>query len=631
MRDGILSFYPKLKDSVVEYVDTAYKTNDEEFNKAREKLILEESVSPVFRKPVLEPIKKYVEADFGFEKLIKTIGLDNHSESDLSLLRGMLENISPIKHSSMYQHQVDSLISAINKSENIVVTTGTGSGKSFCFQIPMLINILKEALGDSRRKRWHGTSESGTGWWKDNSARFEYKRKIGAAANRRPAIRALLMYPLNALVQDQVDGLREILCSKEADRFYQNVLGGNKIYFGQYSGSTIGSGTQNPRNYNKVKPDLRGLEEIWNKLAEQKKSKASSMHQSEMITRWDMQKTPPDVLITNYSMLSIMLTREHEQNMLEETRIWLEESEENIFYLVLDELHSYRGTGGTEISYIVKSFINKLGLTPDHKQLRIIATTASLAPEDGQRFLSDFFGTQKEFTMINGPEESYELDSIDKVSSKKELFASFNKECSDQKFIEIVDKFKSQYAVEEPNELFKLAGLHDSLINLSEKLKSKNVRRKNITNMPLTLDEISDGLFQGDIDAAEGYLKFITYNHDYFSKVKSKVRLHTFIRNIDGFRRAMVIEDNRFRGMQLYDALTPLCPKTSTINLDVYYCQECGEIYYAGYKNTTRGSFHVSNDLSNDALIHNELVLFQENKEHNNYYQMIILVGRLDI
>jgi len=619
--EGILSFYPKLKESVVEYIETAYKTNDDSFNAARESLLISDQESPVFREPVIEPIKKYVEAEFGFNELLDSVGLNHLNESEKAALRGLLEKISPIKFSSMYQHQVHSLDTAINKSKNIVVTTGTGSGKSFCFQIPLLVNILIEALGGSGRDRWTGQSETGAAWWRESSAPFEYKRSRAAANERKPAIRALLMYPLNALVQDQVDGLREILCSNEAEAFYREVLGGNRVYFGQYSGSTAGRGDPIPRNYNEIKGDLRELESIWERLSQDEKSKAPSLHQSEMITRWDMQEFPPDILITNYSMLSIMLTRDREQGMIEQTKVWLEEDESNIFYLVLDELHSYRGTGGTEISYIVKSFIRKLGLTPDHKQLRIIATTASLSPEDGAKFLSDFFGTQDDFEIINGPEDSVSSSSVDKVARYKESFSHFDAHISDSLFMDIVSTLQAEYSTVDPNELFKCSGLHDALLVASEDIRESHSKKQHITNLPLSVDQIANHIFSGDLSSASGYLKFITYNHEYFSDIKSKIRLHTFVRNVDGIRRAMIFERQNFRDMHLYDALTPMCSKTGAINLDVYYCQECGEIYYGGYKNLVDGRFHVSNDLSSDDLINNHLVLFQENKEKNNYYQ----------
>ena len=64
----------------------------------------------------------------------------------------------------------------------------------------------------------------------------------------------------------------------------------------------------------------------------------------EMWSRWDMQATPPDILITNYSMLNIMLMRDIESDIFKQTRNWLEGDSTRKFFLVIDELHSYRGT-----------------------------------------------------------------------------------------------------------------------------------------------------------------------------------------------------------------------------------------------------------------------------------------------
>src|SRR5207237_617912 len=64
----------------------------------------------------------------------------------------------------------------------------------------------------------------------------------------------------------------------------------------------------------------------------------------EMWSRWDMQEAPPDILITNYSMLNIMLMRSIENGMFDLTAQWLaSDRERNHFFLVVDELHSYRG------------------------------------------------------------------------------------------------------------------------------------------------------------------------------------------------------------------------------------------------------------------------------------------------
>ena len=68
----------------------------------------------------------------------------------------------------------------------------------------------------------------------------------------------------------------------------------------------------------------------------------------ELITRWDMIMAPPDILVTNYSMLNVMLMREREEPLFQQTAQWLAEDATRRFTLVVDELHTYRGTQGPE-------------------------------------------------------------------------------------------------------------------------------------------------------------------------------------------------------------------------------------------------------------------------------------------
>src|SRR5258708_15162064 len=122
-----------------------------------------------------------------------------------------------------------------------------------------------------------------------------------------------------------------------------------------------------------------------------------------MWSRWDMQDAPPDILITNYSMLNIMMMRSIEDNIFEATREWLAEENhpERVFFLIVDELHAYRGTPGTEVAYILRLLLSRLGLTPDSPKLRILTTTASLeSDERGRKFLREFFGRDN-FAFIN--------------------------------------------------------------------------------------------------------------------------------------------------------------------------------------------------------------------------------------
>ena len=63
-----------------------------------------------------------------------------------------------------------------------------------------------------------------------------------------------------------------------------------------------------------------------------------------------MQDAAPDILITNYSMLNIMLMRSIEAPIFAQTRAWLQSSPDRIFHLIVDELHTYRGTPGSEVA-----------------------------------------------------------------------------------------------------------------------------------------------------------------------------------------------------------------------------------------------------------------------------------------
>src|SRR5207244_11861337 len=80
---------------------------------------------------------------------------------------------------------------------------------------------------------------------------------------------------------------------------------------------------------------------------------------------------PPDILITNYSMLNIMLMRRVEAPIFDATRAWLTRDSRNLFHLVIDELHTYRGTPGAEVAYLLRVLLRSEEHTselqsPDH-------------------------------------------------------------------------------------------------------------------------------------------------------------------------------------------------------------------------------------------------------------------------
>ncbi|WP_292648829.1 hypothetical protein, partial [Mesorhizobium sp.] len=156
--------------------------------------------------------------------------------------------------------------------------------------------------------------------------------------------------------------------SDHAKNWLDSHRRGNRLYFGRYTGRTPVAG--DPSSSGKeaeLRRELASLER--DALAVAGSPEAArffqSMEGAEMWSRWDMQDSPPDILITNYSMLNIMLMRGVEAPIFDATRHWLGLDPRNVFHLVVDELHTYRGTPGTEVAYLLRVLLDRLGLHPD--------------------------------------------------------------------------------------------------------------------------------------------------------------------------------------------------------------------------------------------------------------------------
>ena len=307
-----------------------------------------------------------------------------------------------------------------------MVTAGTGSGKTEAFLLPLFAYLARESAGWP--KPGNELPHQGD-WWADeswrneciplsgNSRRMIKSLRIPQRANetREAAVRGLILYPMNALVEDQLSRLRRALDSPEARQWFSKNRDGNRLYFGRYNGETPVPGHEfkPPSMSGKQGPDRRRIERLARELKElDRTAKAVDKYAqetedtdiryffpcldgSEMRSRWDMQDSPPDILITNFSMLSIMLMRDVDSDIFERTRKWLEK-DGSVFHLIIDELHLYRGTAGTEVAYLLKLLLLRLGLSPASPKLRILGSSASLEQDDSQslRFLSEFFGSE---------------------------------------------------------------------------------------------------------------------------------------------------------------------------------------------------------------------------------------------
>jgi len=335
----------------------------------------------------------------------------------------------------LYKHQRDSLWEAVANGRDIVVTTGTGSGKTESFLLPLLAQLAR----DSETWPEMPAAPAAHRWWDEGDNPGGGRVGQWSHVRRPAALRGLILYPLNALVEDQLRRLRATLDSDETHQWLNGNRGRNRITFGRYTGLTPVPGRITEGSLERMRESLREREverrQVLDAIQEEPARDPDGtlrfhfprLDGGEMWSRWDMQETPPDILITNHSMLNIMLMRSIEDRIFTKTRTWLAEPDhpERQFTLVVDELHAYRGTAGTEVAYILRLLFDRLGLTPGSKKLRLLTTTASLEPgEEGDRFLREFFG-RGGFSFIASSPEGAREGARTELRHHQEAFAEF--------------------------------------------------------------------------------------------------------------------------------------------------------------------------------------------------------------
>lgn len=222
-------------------------------------------------------------------------------KKEISPLFKKLSNID--FEQKLYTHQYKS-INKIKAGKNIVITTGTGSGKTESFLYPILNSILTDIEN----------GENGAG------------------------IRAIFLYPMNALVNDQIDRIRKMLCNYP------------EITYGFYTGET-------PNDYTHNK-DYKHKLEILN---------GCDIPDNEILFREEMRENPPHLMFTNYSMLEYMLIRPNDKN------IFSSEYLDKWKFVVLDEAHTYNGALGIELSYLLRRLTGLISKMP-----QFILTSATL-------------------------------------------------------------------------------------------------------------------------------------------------------------------------------------------------------------------------------------------------------------
>ena len=385
-----------IRAGYLRYFETAFWLRDPKLRAERRQLVERDGV--VFTDPLLEPVLPY-ETGATIGDTCDKIGLE--AEEADSLARMLLSWPPKVndRHFALRPHQAESLRISLapagSSVRNVVVTAGTGSGKTECFLLPIFARLMREA------RSWHGGVRP-YHWWRPEEARRPW-RPTRVNEGRPAAIRAIVLYPTNALVEDQISRLRRALYIAKAARL-------GPFYFGRYTGATLGPqdvpATIDGLRVEQVAKQLQKMEAEAQAIASKDldlRVQFPDPRESEQLTRWDMITKPPDILVTNYSMLNVMLMRAREEHLFSETAKWLKDDDEHCLTLVVDELHTYRGTQGSEVALVVRNLLRRLQLDPESDQLRCIGTSASLDSGGGLSYLEQFFGVNREtFEIVPG-------------------------------------------------------------------------------------------------------------------------------------------------------------------------------------------------------------------------------------
>src|SRR5690554_2362868 len=187
----------ELQDAFLRYVDTAYYLRDPALREERNFLLREPG--RLFTEALLEPVLPYP-ATVPLSEAISQISVSSTAVSTAAtaLFQRFISGGEPIL---LRQHQAEALATSLSTSgpRNIAVTSGTGSGKTESFLLPLLSRLAEES------SRWSPSPPSQP-WWRD--AVNPTWTSTRAQETRTAAVRSLILYPTNALVEDQVARLR---------------------------------------------------------------------------------------------------------------------------------------------------------------------------------------------------------------------------------------------------------------------------------------------------------------------------------------------------------------------------------------------------------------------------------------
>lgn len=397
---GVKSTHDAIKNKLLDYINTVYLGKNDALRVACESELNGQGV--LHQEPYIEANNAYLVVKNGLEQA------DIPQDAKKVLLEMAARSLGVFD--SPYRHQLDSL-EAFYKGHDLFVSTGTGSGKTECFMWPMVSKLVTEQLRSPNTWEIRG-------------------------------VRAIMLYPMNALVSDQLGRLRRMIGNGKNgfhDMIHEFSPTCRIPQFGMYTGRTPYPGEPD-RDQNRGLADtmekdiLNQPEMVKEKLRELGKYPSkkdlgafitrlknndkvlTDEEDAELITRQEMHQNCPDILITNYSMLEYILMRPIEKCIWANTRNWLNSNPANKLLFIIDEAHMYRGSSGGEVALLVRRVLHKLGI--ERNRVQFILTSASVPAGDQKVYqfandLSAQIDGVNNFRLIKGTNEEINENGVE--------------------------------------------------------------------------------------------------------------------------------------------------------------------------------------------------------------------------
>lgn len=221
------------------------------------------------------------------------------------------------------------------KNMSIVVTTGTGSGKTECFMLPLVQDLIEHHIPEQ--------------------------------------VQAIFLYPLNALMEDQKARM-------------EKLLAGTNLTFAVYNGDMPEFlPNEEDKNYKKV---LRKIDVIRGITRDEAGNVIEEKYPHVIATRAELRQHPANILLTNPTMLEYILLRDKDRKLIHEKQE--EEGEGTLRWIALDETHTYTGAGAAEIAMLIRRVLMAYGVTTDEVRFATSSATIGNGSENAKEELKDF-------------------------------------------------------------------------------------------------------------------------------------------------------------------------------------------------------------------------------------------------